>query len=740
MSNKQYELNHFKKTFVELSEQKDNTVSDLINAIEGIKNSNNYRNSSEVEKLQLKLADSKNENLQLKSIIESLRDKYKDLSFENNKNIKKVSYHVKQIKKHEQKNRKLFELYSKDKEEIFKYQLLVEKLKQEFYSLKDELDKQERRYENLKNQISYKLGNRLVGIRKPKDLLKLPKTLLDDYVSVKAKINESKELLIPPVENSHISLLLSSGIKQSSIFNGSATLPLKSKLSSIVFNQGFKGMLDVHLYGVKPSISVSIELTIRSYQGDCVFKVMPDIKKTHHLASNESMKIPITLNDEQDYRFMEIISASGIIEITFQKTRGVPSFVHINTSNYNDHIIDQSIEISNNGSVRDLQNTYQKPILIPKLKQKNGVFIEAWQINEVHGFKAAKLFVEKYAPIPTQATLNVLEANNFLDDEDRWLELLNKYIIRQNLQPIKLKSGKEPIYHRIISDIGYSINEAIKLSVIMPAFNAEKTIELSIKSVLSQTWRNIELIVINDCSTDHTLSVIQRLAKADERIKVINNPANVGAYVSKNLGLKLATGDYITGHDADDWAHPQRLEKHIRLIQSEDKQPRASITRMIRMEENGFLRMYKISTFCHDGVLRIASITCMFETSFLRNTLGGWDCSRFGADSEIISRAKMVLGEEFKNYEALSMICLDEPNSLTNHPLHGVSKTTGISPTRKFYKEQWEGWHKTIDKSNVYLEFPHLNRKFLVPDGTEIPKENIIKAIRNIENAIADPL
>ncbi|MGM8900927.1 glycosyltransferase, partial [Psychrobacter sp. 1Y4] len=183
-----------------------------------------------------------------------------------------------------------------------------------------------------------------------------------------------------------------------------------------------------------------------------------------------------------------------------------------------------------------------------------------------------------------------------------------------------------------------------------------------------------------------------------------------GAYVSKNLGLKIATGDYITGHDADDWAHPQRLEKHIRFIQSEDNLPRASITRMIRMEENGFLRMYKISTFCHDGILRIASITCMFEANFLKHTLGGWDCARFGADSEIISRAKIVIGDEFKNYEALSMICLDEPTSLTNHPIHGVSKSTGISPSRKFYKEQWTEWHKTINKNDVYLEFPHLDR------------------------------
>ncbi|MGM8901069.1 glycosyltransferase family 2 protein, partial [Psychrobacter sp. 1Y4] len=172
-----------------------------------------------------------------------------------------------------------------------------------------------------------------------------------------------------------------------------------------------------------------------------------------------------------------------------------------------------------------LENIHQKSIAIPKLKQKNGVFIEAWQINENHGFKAAKLFVEKYAPTSIMETLNIIEANNYLSDESRWLELVNQYITRQNLQPIKLKFGKGPIYHRITCEPNYSIDENIKISIIMPAFNAEKTIKFAINSILDQTWKNIELIVINDCSTDNTLSIIQQLARMDFRVKVIDNPA-----------------------------------------------------------------------------------------------------------------------------------------------------------------------------------------------------------------------
>ncbi len=733
MSDAQNEISNLKNMLIELTQRvEDAAINSEMNTHRNIvNNADNSKLYLSISKLKKELEEVSSKNRILNQEVTSLKIEKINLEYENNKITEENDHYAKQMEQHEKRNRKFFELYSKDKEEVSNYKLLIERFRQEIVRLEETIEKQEQRYDNLKNQLSYKLGSRLVGLRKSKDLLSLPKTLLDDYIAVKSKANNLPILTSSIHERSSASKAAYNFGKQCTLFNDSATLPAKSKISTIIFNKDFRGPLDVQLYGVKASISVDIELTIRVHEGDCTLKLMPDFKNVQYIRANEVIKTKVTISDHTAHNIIEIMSTTGTVEVSFKKTRGVPSFLHFYTGEKDSGIVPSSYPIDYESKME--VEPSQIDIVLPKLKQRNGVFTEAWDINQKLGFAAAKLFVEKQASKELQSTLYIFEANGNLDNEDKWLNLLNEYIKKYNMHPITLRNGDEAKYYRIASDVDYTINDSTKISVIMPAFNAEKTIELAMHSILNQTWKNLELIVINDCSTDDTFALINKVASMDKRVKVIDNPCNVGAYVSKNLGLKIASGDYITGHDSDDWAHPQRLEQHYQLIQLEELPPRASNTRMIRMEENGYLPIYKTSNFCHDGVLRIASITCMFEVNFLRYTLGGWDCARFGADSEIISRCEMFLGEEFKNYELLSMVCLDEPTSLTNDPLHGISKTTGISPTRKFYKDQWIRWQKTLEPTNVYLSFPHLNRKFDVPENTEIPEENIIKAIRNVE-------
>lgn len=91
-----------------------------------------------------------------------------------------------------------------------------------------------------------------------------------------------------------------------------------------------------------------------------------------------------------------------------------------------------------------------------------------------------------------------------------------------------------------------------KVSIIMPAYNVEREIEGSIVSILEQTYDNLEIIIINDGSTDNTFSVIKRYASSDSRIKVINQK-NSGQSVARNKGIDISTGDYIYFFDADDF-------------------------------------------------------------------------------------------------------------------------------------------------------------------------------------------
>jgi glycosyltransferase involved in cell wall biosynthesis len=125
------------------------------------------------------------------------------------------------------------------------------------------------------------------------------------------------------------------------------------------------------------------------------------------------------------------------------------------------------------------------------------------------------------------------------------------------------------------------------ISVIIPAYNAEKTIQETIKSVLNQTFTNFELIIINSDSTDATLTITYQIK--DERIKVFSYPkANVA--VNRNRGFNHATGDYITFLDADDLWTDDKLAAQYAALQ---KNPQAGVAYSWTncIDENGkFLR------------------------------------------------------------------------------------------------------------------------------------------------------
>ena len=101
----------------------------------------------------------------------------------------------------------------------------------------------------------------------------------------------------------------------------------------------------------------------------------------------------------------------------------------------------------------------------------------------------------------------------------------------------------------------------------MSVFNGEKHVNSAIKSILNQTFRDFEFIIIDDGSKDNTLKVIKEYAKIDNRIKVIRNLTNIGLTKSLNKAIKLSKGEFIARQDTDDISLPNRLEKQIEFLQ-----------------------------------------------------------------------------------------------------------------------------------------------------------------------------
>lgn len=106
------------------------------------------------------------------------------------------------------------------------------------------------------------------------------------------------------------------------------------------------------------------------------------------------------------------------------------------------------------------------------------------------------------------------------------------------------------------------------ISVIIPTYNRANTIGRSIRSVLSQTYQDIELIVVDDCSTDNTYEVIRSIG--DNRLSYVKLDKNSGACVARNKGIELAKGEYIAFQDSDDEWYPEKLEKQLAALIKND--------------------------------------------------------------------------------------------------------------------------------------------------------------------------
>jgi len=334
---------------------------------------------------------------------------------------------------------------------------------------------------------------------------------------------------------------------------------------------------------------------------------------------------------------------------------------------------------------------------------------------------------ERYLPEDLAYTAHILRANAALacGREEDWLAHLNAYLAQFDVAPLVLEGEGALLDRFATAPLPPVTGGGPLVSVIMPAFNAEGTIRAAARSILNQTWRNLELLIVDDASEDGTWTVLQQLAAADDRVKIRRNKVNVGPYVSKNFALMEAQGEWITGHDADDWAHPQRLERHIHL--AIDRRSRASVCYMIRMQPDGFFgNLAKIQSFSLDGVARKASISCLFARKILKEGLGSWDSVRFGADTEMIARAENVLGEEVVPFHDISMICLDHDNSLSNHQDHGIKKVGGLSPIRKAYRDNWKKWHNTkLAPGNAFMPFPLKNRPYSAPAEMVVPLDDV---------------
>ena len=206
-----------------------------------------------------------------------------------------------------------------------------------------------------------------------------------------------------------------------------------------------------------------------------------------------------------------------------------------------------------------------------------------------------------------------------------------KIILKYN---INLFDDIDKMVKNIIRDIKKEIENKYsipndKVSVIIPNYNNEFFLKNVISKILDNTYNNIEIIIVDDKSTDKSINIIENFES--DKIRIFENKENSGTYYSRNKGILMSKGAYILFVDGDDYIDSTYIENMVNYLKNSDKKIWGYGIHFERVYLNDHLNII--------GKNKSTSYNILFKRK-LFNYLGFFQNSRFGADSEFIYRAK----------------------------------------------------------------------------------------------------
>lgn len=222
-----------------------------------------------------------------------------------------------------------------------------------------------------------------------------------------------------------------------------------------------------------------------------------------------------------------------------------------------------------------------------------------------------------------------------------WLKQLSKAILPSDVAGLSFAEKLEisPFDSLSVEGKLEKVAAGPKVTVVMSAYKPSENLLSAAKSVLSSTYQNLELLIIDDASGSEFDAVLAKAAELDPRVRVLRQQQNGGTYRIRNRALDEATGDLITFNDSDDWMHPQRLEKQVaKLVRSNRIGNISMSTRLTdNLEGAESIRRLRIG-LCEPSLL--------FWKDKAKAKIGYFDSVRKGGDSEYRRRLERAFGQD----------------------------------------------------------------------------------------------
>lgn len=291
-------------------------------------------------------------------------------------------------------------------------------------------------------------------------------------------------------------------------------------------------------------------------------------------------------------------------------------------------------------------------------------------------------------------------------DEQAWFAAFRGFA---DWDDVALGAEDLPLLDRIRAAPGVpGTVEGPLISVIMTAHKPGPELLTAIRSLVDQSWRDWELLLIDDASGPDHDEVLRQAVELDERVTLYTQSANGGTYRARNSALAKAKGEFTAGLDSDDWAHPRWLETLAAPLLADDA---AVMAASLGIRATADLHLF---TGPAQGLAKLFSTPILFRTRPVREKLGYYDVTRKGADTEFRLRLQKTFGSRrWIRLDAKHTVIRQSPTSLSG----GEVGEGWMHPLRFAYEAGFHHWHRDIQakRAKPYLPDATTQRPFPAP-------------------------
>lgn len=274
--------------------------------------------------------------------------------------------------------------------------------------------------------------------------------------------------------------------------------------------------------------------------------------------------------------------------------------------------------------------------------------------------------------------------------DDAWQRLLSQPFVQTGLEPLALTAGpEEEAFDRLSAVSSADAASDALISVVVPVFRPDLGLITSVRSLLAQTWHDLEVIVVDDGSGAAYAGILESVAALDTRVAVVRLAVNGGTYRAFNAGIRASHGELVAFQGSDDWSHPRRLERQVGALRAASAP--ASQSDAVRARPD-----LSLQWFGYSPVRRNAS--SLLVRAEVIERLGPFLEVRKAADSEYLMRIARFSGEIVHVAEVLAVIRLGA-GSLSRADFGFAWH----SPQRIDFRQSFHAWTQTLDRQDPPL-------------------------------------